>query len=110
MVEMNVRETPSLLFFEQQVQYAAILSAALMLDFLGEPDAAARVRAACDDPGTGSTTDIVMRVVAEHLRTKLGQPGKSSWKAESAPLLFGFPDGPACLPLLRDRRWGRWRY
>jgi len=27
-----------------------------------------------------------------------------------APLLFEFPDGPACLPLLRDRRWGRDRY
>jgi hypothetical protein len=29
---------------------------------------------------------------------------------ERAPLLFDFPGGPACLPLLRDRRWGRWRY
>jgi 3-isopropylmalate dehydrogenase len=37
---------------------AAILSAALMLDFLGEVDAAERVRAACADPGTGSTTDV----------------------------------------------------
>jgi 3-isopropylmalate dehydrogenase len=37
---------------------AAILSAALMLDFLGEGDAAARVRLACDDPGTGSTTSV----------------------------------------------------
>jgi 3-isopropylmalate dehydrogenase len=37
---------------------AAILSAALMLDFLGEADAADRVRAACADPGSGSTTDI----------------------------------------------------
>ncbi len=43
---------------ERLFRSAAILSAALMLDFLGEPDAAARVRAACDDPGTGSTTDI----------------------------------------------------
>ena len=42
---------------------AAILSAALMLDFLGEHDAAERVRAACDaDPGTGSTTDIGGRI------------------------------------------------
>jgi 3-isopropylmalate dehydrogenase len=37
---------------------AAILSAALMLDFLGETDAAARIRAACADPVTGSTTDV----------------------------------------------------
>ena len=37
---------------------AAILSAALMLDFLGEGDAARRIRAACADPVTGSTTDV----------------------------------------------------
>jgi len=37
---------------------AAILSAALMLDFLGEGAAADRIRAACAQPGTGSTTDI----------------------------------------------------
>ena len=37
---------------------AAVLSAALMLDFLGEPDAASRIRAACDDAGTGSTTSV----------------------------------------------------
>ncbi len=37
---------------------AAILSAAMMLDFLGEGDAADRIRAACDDPVTGSTTDV----------------------------------------------------
>ena len=37
---------------------AAILSAALMLDFLGETSAAERIRAACADPGTGSTTDV----------------------------------------------------
>ena len=39
---------------------AAILSAALMLDFLGEGDAAARVRKACADTAslTGSTTEI----------------------------------------------------
>jgi hypothetical protein len=30
--------------------------------------------------------------------------------ATVAPLLFDFPEGPACLPLLRDRRWGRDRY
>jgi 3-isopropylmalate dehydrogenase len=37
---------------------AAILSAALMLDFLGEGDAAGRIRAACDEPVTGSTTSV----------------------------------------------------
>ncbi len=39
---------------------AAVLSAAMMLDHLGEADAAARIRAACSDPGslTGSTTEI----------------------------------------------------
>jgi 3-isopropylmalate dehydrogenase len=39
---------------------AAILSAALMLDHLGESDAAARIRKACADTTnlTGSTTQI----------------------------------------------------
>jgi 3-isopropylmalate dehydrogenase len=39
---------------------AAILSAALMLEFLGEAEAALRIRAACADPATiaGSTTEI----------------------------------------------------
>jgi len=37
---------------------AAILSAALMLDFLDERDAADRIRAACAEPVTGSTTDV----------------------------------------------------
>ena len=38
---------------------AAILSGAMMLEFLGEADAAARVRKACAEPGlTGSTTEI----------------------------------------------------
>lgn len=37
---------------------AAVLSAALMLDFLGEGDAADRIRAACTDAGTGSTTSV----------------------------------------------------
>ncbi|MET0578621.1 MAG: 3-isopropylmalate dehydrogenase [Ilumatobacteraceae bacterium] len=45
---------------------AAILSAALMLDFLGEGEAADRVRAACAEAGAGSTTavgdDIAARV------------------------------------------------
>ncbi len=37
---------------------AAILSAALMLDFLGEGPAADRIRAACAEPVTGSTTEV----------------------------------------------------
>ncbi len=37
---------------------AAILSAALMLDFLGEGDAADRIRDACEHAGTGTTTQI----------------------------------------------------
>ncbi len=37
---------------------AAILSAALMLDFLDEGDAADRIRTACVEPVTGSTTDV----------------------------------------------------
>jgi 3-isopropylmalate dehydrogenase len=37
---------------------AAILSAALMLDFLGEGQAAERIRWACIDPGSGSTSDV----------------------------------------------------
>ncbi len=41
---------------------AAILSAALMLDFLGEAGAAARIRAACADQPTGTTTEIGDRI------------------------------------------------
>jgi 3-isopropylmalate dehydrogenase len=37
---------------------AAILSAAMMLDFLGETDAAERIRRACHDAPPGSTTEI----------------------------------------------------
>jgi 3-isopropylmalate dehydrogenase len=37
---------------------AAILSAAMMLDFLGEADAAARIRAACAEPVDGTTGEI----------------------------------------------------
>jgi 3-isopropylmalate dehydrogenase len=43
---------------------AAVLSAALMLDFLGESAAADRIRAACAQPGTGSTTEIGDRLAA----------------------------------------------
>jgi 3-isopropylmalate dehydrogenase len=39
---------------------AAILSAAMMVEFLGDPEAAGRIRAACEDvAGTpGSTTEL----------------------------------------------------
>src|SRR3954471_6400409 len=46
---------------------AAILSAALMLDFLGEGDAAARIRKACEDPSSfsGATNEIGDAVAAQ---------------------------------------------
>jgi len=43
---------------------AAVLSAALMLDFLGESAAADRIRAACDQAGGGTTTDIGSQIAA----------------------------------------------
>ena len=45
---------------------AAILSAAMMLEFLGEPDAAARIRKACAEPSvlTGTTSEIGDAVAA----------------------------------------------
>ncbi len=43
---------------------AAVLSAAMMLDFLGESDAAERVRAACDDLPDASTTGVGDEIVA----------------------------------------------
>ncbi len=43
---------------------AAVLSAALMLDFLGESVAADRIRAACQQAGTGSTSDIGSQIAA----------------------------------------------
>ena len=43
---------------------AAILSAALMLDFLGESVTADRVRAACVEPVSGSTTEIGSQIAA----------------------------------------------
>lgn len=46
---------------------AAILSAALMLDFLGEGTAADRIRAACAEPVQGTTTEI-----AEVIAARLG--------------------------------------
>ena len=47
---------------------AAILSAALMLDFLGESAAADRVRAACVNTGSGSTSQIGDSVAARVAR------------------------------------------
>jgi len=47
---------------------AAILSAALMLEFLGEQDAAARIRKACDEPVSGSTT-----FVGDAIATRVGE-------------------------------------
>ena len=43
---------------------AAILSAALMLDFLGESAAADRIRAACAQAGSGSTSEIGAQIAA----------------------------------------------
>jgi 3-isopropylmalate dehydrogenase len=43
---------------------AAILSAALMLDFLGESAAADRIRSACEQPVTGTTSEIGSRIAA----------------------------------------------
>jgi len=43
---------------------AAVLSAALMLDFLGEVAAADRLRAACAGPTSGSTSDIGNAIAA----------------------------------------------
>ena len=47
---------------------AAILSAALMLDFLGEQDAADRIRTACAEPVTGTTSEIG-DTIAERVRS-----------------------------------------
>jgi 3-isopropylmalate dehydrogenase len=46
---------------------AAILSAAMMLEFLGETDAAARIRKACADPGLSGTTTEIGDLVAERV-------------------------------------------
>ena len=43
---------------------AAILSAALMLDFLGESDAAERIRAACAEPVSGTTSEVGSAIAA----------------------------------------------
>jgi 3-isopropylmalate dehydrogenase len=43
---------------------AAILSAALMLDFLGETAAADRIRAACGGPTSGTTSEVADQIAA----------------------------------------------
>jgi 3-isopropylmalate dehydrogenase len=43
---------------------AAILSAALMLDFLGESEAATRIRRACDENSSGTTSEIGNTIAA----------------------------------------------
>jgi 3-isopropylmalate dehydrogenase len=43
---------------------AAILSAAMMLDFLGEVDAAKRIREACAEPVSGTTAEIGAAIAA----------------------------------------------
>ena len=43
---------------------AAILSAALMLDFLGESDIAERIRKACADPVSGTTSEVGSAIAA----------------------------------------------
>jgi 3-isopropylmalate dehydrogenase len=43
---------------------AAILSAALMLDFLGETAAADRIRAACDSATSGTTSEVADQIIA----------------------------------------------
>jgi 3-isopropylmalate dehydrogenase len=43
---------------------AAILSAALMLDFLGDGDIAEKIRKACADPVSGSTRDVGSTIAA----------------------------------------------
>ena len=57
---------------------AAVLSAAHMLEFLGETDAAARVRAACAEPATGSTTEIGDELAqrAKELAATRSNPGQ----------------------------------
>jgi len=52
---------------------AAILSAALMLDFLGEDAAADRIRAACAEPVTGGTT-----AVGDAIAARVREPSESS--------------------------------
>ncbi len=67
---------------------AAVLSAALMLDHLGEVDAAARVRQACAEPTEGTTQEIGDQL-ARRARAALGAEGRvavpSQEQARAAP-------------------------
>ena len=49
---------------------AAVLSAAMMMDFLGEQDIADRMRTACEQAGTGSTTEIGDRIAGDPNRQR----------------------------------------
>jgi 3-isopropylmalate dehydrogenase len=46
---------------------AAILSAAMMLEFLGEADAAARIRKACAEPAPEGGTAAIGDAIAERV-------------------------------------------
>jgi 3-isopropylmalate dehydrogenase len=52
---------------------AAILSAAMMLDFLGEADAAARIRKACADPTAlaGSRSSVSTEEIGDAIAARL---------------------------------------
>jgi len=55
-----------------------------------------------DASATFFQTPLWLHLAALHLASAGGRP-----RTEPFPLLFDFPQGPACLPLLRDQRWGR---
>jgi 3-isopropylmalate dehydrogenase len=57
---------------------AAILSAALMLDHLGEPDAAERIRKACAEPFTGSTHTVGDAIAARVSRASIRASERSA--------------------------------
>jgi CelD/BcsL family acetyltransferase involved in cellulose biosynthesis len=59
-----------------------------------------------DPTATFFQTPAWLRIAARHS----GDDRGAARLPEIAPLLFELPGGPACLPLLRDRRWGRDRY
>jgi SAM-dependent methyltransferase len=59
-----------------------------------------------DPTATFFQTPAWLRLAARHPGPERG----ATRPPEIAPLLFELPGGPACLPLLRDRRWGRDRY
>ncbi len=64
---------------------AAILSAALMLEFLGEGDAAARIRAACAEPVAGSTTTVGDAIAARVSRPSPRGSERSSSVSRPSP-------------------------